>query len=164
MTARLCRHHHGGAGPPIVVVAQALRPAERRLGLRRTTAATAVALLPPLRQPPAARRSHSATIPSPPPGCREFGRELEGWSLVGGLRARRLVPGGAATTLHLAATTRSKVGSVGRHSIAPARTREAPLNVSFVMGTCVLAIGRVVECAGPEKAVGAGRHEVRESR
>ena len=93
----LCRHHHGGAGPPIVVVAQALRPAERRLGLRRTTAATAIAALPPLRQPPAARRSHSATIPSPPPGCREFGRELEGWSLVGGLRARRLVPGGPSS-------------------------------------------------------------------
>ena len=55
MIARLCRHHHGGAGPPIVVVAQALRPAERRLGLRRTTAATAIAALPPLRQPPAAR-------------------------------------------------------------------------------------------------------------
>ena len=36
----------------------------------------------------------------------------------------------STTTLHLAATTRSKVGSVGRHSIAPARTREAPLNVS----------------------------------
>ena len=97
MIARLCRHHHGGAGPPIVVVAQALRPAERRLGLRRTTAATAIAALPPLRQPPAARRSHSATIPSPPPGCREFGRELEGWSLVGGLRARRLVPGGPSS-------------------------------------------------------------------
>ena len=81
--------------PPIVVVAEALRPAERRLGLRRTTAATAIAALPPLRQPPAAR--WFILFQTPSPAAREFGRELEGWSLVGGLRARRLVPGGPSS-------------------------------------------------------------------
>ena len=75
--------------------ARALRPAERRLGLRRTTAATAIAALPPLRQPPAAR--WFILFQPPFPAAREFGRELEGWSLVGGLRARRLVPGGPSS-------------------------------------------------------------------